>query len=512
MSTLSILFNDFYQLTMSYSYWKNKKYNDMAVFEAYFRRNPFKQEFTIFAGLTRFLQYLNSFHVTDSDIESIKRLLGSNIEEEFYEYIRNLDTRDIEVYAIEEGTIVFPTVPLIQICGPIIGINLVATNAAHFRIAAGDDLILAEFGCRRAQGPDGALSSSLYSYMGGFDSTSNVEAALLFNIPVSGTVSHSYVSSYSRAPVKQGNAFQEKLLQVGLAKLKELENRKIISTSQALESEYEAFAGFASSFPDKYLVIIDTYNVLRSGLPNFCAVALALHQSGHRPIGVRLDSGDLAYLSKMCRLAFHKIAKTYNLPWFSSLTIVASSEITIESIYSMRSQNHEINVFGIGTNLVTCALQPSLGMVYKLVQYKDVPTIKLTEDIQKASIPFKKKSYRLFNKEGFAILDYLSLWDEDIPQPNQQIMCYHPFHVGVKAYVIPSEVQKLDKLVFCQKSSCEYLPDASQIRNKIKINLKKIRCDHLRYTNPTPFKVSLSEKLYNAFHACKNPIPSLEIE
>uniref|UniRef100_A0A6B2FYQ4 nicotinate phosphoribosyltransferase n=1 Tax=Myxobolus squamalis TaxID=59785 RepID=A0A6B2FYQ4_MYXSQ len=178
--------------------------------------------------------------------------------------------------------------------------------------------------------------------MGGFDSTSNVEAASLFNIPVSGTISHSYVSSYSRAPgyrrQTDGNAFHEKLLKVGLTKLKEFENRKIINTSQASESEYEAFVGFASSFPEKFLVIIDTYNVLRSGLPNFCAVALALHQSGYTPIGVRLDSGDLAYLSKMCRLTFNKIASSYNLPWFSSVMIVASNEITIESIYSMKSQ------------------------------------------------------------------------------------------------------------------------------------------------------------------------------
>uniref|UniRef100_A0A6G3MGL8 nicotinate phosphoribosyltransferase n=1 Tax=Henneguya salminicola TaxID=69463 RepID=A0A6G3MGL8_HENSL len=176
----------------------------------------------------------------------------------------------------------------------------------------------------------------------------------------------------------------------------------------------------------------------------------------------------------------------------------------------MNYQKHEINVFGIGTNLVTCASQPSLGMVYKLVENDKNPTFKLSEDILKSYIPFKKMCYRFFNKEGLAVLDYLTLWDEEPPKPMDKILCYHPYHIGVKTYIIPSKIQTLTKLVFTHGSPCQQFKTFENIRNEVKKNVKTIRPDHLRYINPTPYKVSLSEKLYNAHHSCNNNITVLE--
>jgi nicotinate phosphoribosyltransferase len=205
------LLTDFYQISMAYAYWKNKKANCNAVFDLFFRKNPFESEFTIFAGLTECLKYLNEFKFTKSDIEYLRTVLPPHVEDEFYQYLLDLTLDDVQIHAIPEGSLVFPRVPLMTVIGPLLKVqllettllvlvnyaSLVTTNAARFRLAAGNGKILLEFGLRRAQGPDGGLSASKYCYVGGFDATSNVLAGKLYDIPIQGTNAHAFICSYS---------------------------------------------------------------------------------------------------------------------------------------------------------------------------------------------------------------------------------------------------------------------------------------------------------------------------
>lgn len=210
-SIVQPLLTDLYQITMAYSYWKAEKIKDRAVFDLFFRKNPFHGEFAIFAGLGECLKFLEKFRYSDSDIEYLKNVLPQNIEEGFYDFLKCLTAKEVTVYALSEGSVCFPRIPLLRVEGPLIVTqllettlltlvnyaSLMTTNAARYRMAAGNDVSLLEFGLRRAQGPDGALSASKYAYIGGFDGTSNLLAGKLYNIPVKGTHAHSFVTSFS---------------------------------------------------------------------------------------------------------------------------------------------------------------------------------------------------------------------------------------------------------------------------------------------------------------------------
>lgn len=381
------LLTDLYQITMAYAYWKSGKVNDVAVFDMFFRKNPFHGEFTIFAGLEECLKFLNTFHYSESDIEYLKSSLPAAIENEFYEYLFQLGTKDVTLYSIPEGSVAFPRIPLLRVEGPLIIVqllettlltlvnfaSLMTTNAARYRLAAGK-LKLFEFGLRRAQGPDGGLSASRYSYMGGFDGTSNVLAGKLFNIPVKGTHAHSYVTAFSEFSDLQTTTLVPKtggppkdLLELALKWREELVSLFQVLINEVSDGELTAFISFALAFPNTFLALIDTYDVKKSGLLNFCAVALALNDLGYRAIGIRLDSGDLAYLSNVARHFFTEISRIYKLDWFASLMVMASNDVNEETILSLNDQGHSIDCFGIGTHLVTCQRQPALGGVYKMV-------------------------------------------------------------------------------------------------------------------------------------------------
>eukprot|EP00249_Psilotum_nudum_P018573 c26869_g1_i2 orf=263-1912(+) len=418
------LLTDMYQFTMAYAYWKAGKHLDRAVFDLLHRKNPFGGEYTVFAGLEECLRFAAKFHFKETEINYLRTLMPARCEEGFFVYLKSLDCSDVEIYAIPEGSVVFPRIPFIRVEGPLLVVqllettflnlvnyaSLVATNASRYRHVAGKSKCLLEFGLRRAQGPDGGISASKYCYIGGFDGTSNVDAGRRFGIPVRGTHSHAFVSSFmsfdeireKALPSKDGSCICDDFLGLVLhwrCRLQAVESLRGIF-SETNDSELAAFISYALSFPTEFQALVDTYDVRRSGVPNFCAVALALSELGYKALGIRLDSGDLAYLSIEARKMFRVLEEEFGVPGFGNFIITASNDITEGTLDALNKQGHEIDAFGIGTHLVTCYTQPALGCVYKLVEIKDQPRMKLSEEIEKVTIPCKKQCFRLYGNEG----------------------------------------------------------------------------------------------------------------
>ncbi|XP_059623899.1 nicotinate phosphoribosyltransferase 2-like [Cornus florida] len=520
------LLTDLYQFTMAYAYWKGGKQNERAVFDLYFRKNPFGGEYTVFAGLEECIKLIANFNMTEEEIAFIQASLPSTCEDGFYEYLRGIDCSDVEVYAVPEGSVVFPKVPLLRVEGPIAVVqlletpfltlinyaSLVATNAARHRFVAGKSKLLLEFGLRRAQGPDGGIGASKYCYIGGFDATSNVAAGRLFGIPLRGTHSHAFVSSFmspdeiidkSLRSCDGSSACEDfvSLVQAWLSKIKWSHvSRGIFSETN--QSELAAFTSYALAFPRNFLALVDTYDVLKSGIPNFCAVALALNDLGYKAVGIRLDSGDLAYLSCEARKFFCTIEKELRVPGFGKLNITASNDLNEETLDALNKQGHEVDAFGIGTYLVTCYAQAALGCVFKLVEINNQPRIKLSEDLSKVTIPCKKRCYRLFGKEGYPLVDIMTGENEPPPKVGERILCRHPFNESKRAYVVPQHVEELLRCFWpgSPDKLRDELPPLKAIRDRCIRQLEQMRPDHMRRLNPTPYKVSVSAKLYDFIH------------
>lgn len=504
------LLTDLYQLTMAYAYWKAGRHNDRAVFDLYFRKNPFEGEFTVFAGLEEVQRFVSDFHFGREQLDYVRSIMPS-CDGEFYEWLRSVDCSQIRIHAIPEGSVVFPNVPLIVVEGPLAIAqllettmltlvnypSLVATNAARFRLAAGKNKTLVEFGLRRAQGPDGGVSASRYCYLGGFDATSNVLAGRLFGIPVRGTHAHAFVSSFlglndlNDVTITSSSGEKADFVEMVMSCRREL---GFVHTN---EGELASFIAYAQAFPASFLALVDTYDTLRSGVPNFLAVALALHRLGYRPIGIRLDSGDLAFLSRAARKLFREVSERMSVP-FERLAIMASNDLDEATLLSLNQQGHEIDAFGIGTNLVTCETQPALGCVYKLVEVNGQPRIKLSQDLTKVTIPGRKEAFRLIGVEGLALVDLLIQAGEEAPRPGQRILCRHPFAEAKRAYVTPSQVIRLHQCVWDGKAIP--LPSLDEAREHLRQQLATMRQDHLRPLNPTPYKVSVSDRLYEFVH------------
>lgn len=531
---VTALLTDTYQLTMAYAYWRNGTHERKAVFELFFRANPFNGEFTVFAGLEEALRYVSAFAFTEADVKYLRSTsIGANMEVEFFEYLLSLDGSELRVYAQQEGSVVFPRVPLLRVEGPLAVVqllettllclvnyaSLVATNAARHRLVAGADAMLLEFGLRRAQGVDGGVSASRYAYLGGFDATSNVEAGRQFGIPIKGTHAHSYVQSHAgwscvrnpklaAAKAEDGMCddfpalVREKMVQLVCIR----DDMEVdLQWNETNESELAAFTSYALAFPSAFVALVDTYDVLKSGLPNFCAVALALRELGYAALGIRLDSGDLSYLSKRARVFLANVERllgTKIADNLSAVTITASNDIHEEVLYSLRQHGHEIDAFGIGTHLVTCLKQPALGCVYKLVEVDGVPRIKLSEDIGKVTIPGCKNAYRMFSQTGEAIVDVMTRCDEPAPKVGERILCRHPFLESKRAYVVPSKVEPLFHLMWDGARGVNANVDLSLETSRARCaeSIRQLRSDHLRYTNPTPYKVSVSASLYDFIH------------
>lgn len=530
---------------MAYAHWKNNRHNDAAVFELFFRKNPFRGEYTIFCGLDECIKFVSNFSFSSEEIEYLKSTPAlSRCDEGFWKYLQELDCSQVKLYAMREGTVAFPRVPLLVIEAPL-GVgqllettlltlvnypSLIATNAARMVLAAsrrsrGDqsssttlypqqrkDPKCVEFGLRRAQGPDGGFSASKYSAVGGFVATSNVQAGHLLGLAVAGTHAHAFVQAYrSLDEVKDLTCPMEhegddvKLL----PRVLEYRQRLGVAYQATNDGELAAFIAYAAAFPASFLCLIDTYDTLRSGLLNFVLVALVLDDCGYKAKGVRLDSGDLAYYSLECA----KVFASQDRAFFQDVDIVASNDINENVLHSLKEQGHAITLFGIGTNLVTCQAQPALGCVYKLVQINGVPRMKLSQDIAKVLIPGLKNAFRLYGADGWPLLDVMVGKEEEaVPQAGQRFLCRHPFDERKRAYVTPTRVAPLHSLVF-DYGKVEEMPSLTETKQYVQEQLQSLRPDILRYANPTPYKVSVSDALYTFLHnlwQSETPVAELE--
>lgn len=369
------LLTDLYQLTMAYGYWKLGRANQQAVFHLFFRKPPFKGGYAIAAGLQQAVEYLEAYRLDDSDIRYLADLTGNDgqplFEQAFLDELRDLKL-NIDVDAMPEGTVAFGQEPMLRVKGPILQCQLletpllniinfqtlIATKASRIRAAAGDDPVL-EFGLRRAQGIDGALSASRAAYVGGCAATSNVLAGKLFGIPVKGTHAHSWVMSF--------------------------------------DSELESFERYAEVMPNNCVFLVDTYDTLE-GVRQACQVGKRLRKRGHEMVGIRLDSGDLAYLSIEAR-------RILDEEGFPKAAIVASNDLDEHIMENLRNQGAQIAVWGVGTKLATAFDQPALGGVYKLaaIQCEDgswEPKVKLSEQAIKTSIPGMLQVRRFQTEQG----------------------------------------------------------------------------------------------------------------
>lgn len=465
--SLSLL-TDFYQMTMAYAYWKAKVNTKEAVFHMFFRNNPFQGGFTIACGLEYVIDYLENFSFDKTDIDYLASLRGNDekpiFEKGFLDYLGLLKF-ECAVDAVPEGTIVFPHEPLIRVQGPIIQsqiletvllniINfqtLIATKAARMLIASQGEPIL-EFGLRRAQGIDGALAASRAAYIGGCAATSNVLAGKLFGIPARGTHAHSWVMSF--------------------------------------DDEIEAFKEYAKALPNNCVFLVDTYDTLE-GVKRAADAGKWLRRQGHELIGIRLDSGDLAYLSIEAR-------KILDAEGFPDAKIIASNELDENIIASLKDQGAKIAVWGVGTKLITAYDQPALGGVYKLSAVRATGgewkyKVKLSEQAAKVSNPGILQ-VRRYIKSGQAIAD--CLYDQSADLSKGCIMV-DPFDMTRQKRLL-ADYEFRDLLVPVFRGGKRVYPEVTieEARENARQNLEWFHSGVKRFVNPHQFPVGLEKSLY----------------
>lgn len=500
------LLADHYSLTMAYTWWKNNRHECNAVFDYIIRECPFGGEFAIFAGLGDLLDFVDGLKYTEEDLNYVEKIAIPGCDPEFYNWLSGFNTLKTKIYSLKEGSAAFPYIPMIRVEGPIaisqileasiLYLNnfpsLITTNAVRYRMAAGKGKVLYEFGLRRAQN---AIQGSYYAWIGGFDSTSNMFSARDLDIASKGTMAHSLIESFSGLEelssfnIEDSKGKERNFVEMVLKYQKEL------GFEHTNKGELTAFIAYAQAWPKGFLALIDTYSIFDSGIPNFLCVAMALWECGYKPIGIRIDSEDLAYVSRKARKIFMKIDDKYDNN-FTSLNIVGSNNIDEKTLYSLREQDHQFDTLGIGTRFITCRGNSDFGGVYKLVSLDGKPRMKLSDS--KVTIPGQKEAYRLIGSDGKAILDLMTLVGSSVPKAGERIFCRNPFKEREAAYVTPKAVIPLHQLVWDGKRIINESP--ATIKNFVKNQTPLLREDHLRNLNPTPYKVSVTDELYQLMH------------
>ncbi|CUQ07723.1 nicotinate phosphoribosyltransferase [Clostridium baratii] len=458
---------DFYELTMGNGYFEKNIEDKIAYFDMYFRRVPDGGGYCIMAGVEQLIEYLSSLKFTDDDINYLR---SKNIfSEAFLEYLRNFKF-SCDVWAVPEGNPVFPNQPLVTVRGPVVQaqfvetmilltINhqtLIATKANRICRAAKGRTVM-EFGSRRAQGYDGAIYGARAAMVGGCDSTACTIADQRFDIPAVGTMAHSWI--------------------------------------QLFDTEYEAFRTWAEVYPDNCLLLIDTYNVLKSGIPNAIRVFdEVLKPQGKRPTGIRIDSGDITYLSKQCR-------KMLDDAGYSDCKIVVSNSLDEYIITDVLTQGACIDSFGVGERLITAKSEPVFGGVYKLVavekEGKIIPKIKISENNEKITNPGFKKTVRIFDKDSHkAIADLIMLHDEVIDE-SLPLTIFHPIHTWKKKNITNYYVKDLMVKIFDNGKPVYTSPSVMEIREFSNLETEKLWPEVLRFENPHEYPVDLSDNLWS---------------
>lgn len=457
---------DFYELTMAQGYFKKGYKDRISYFDIFYRNVPDGGGFAIFAGLEQLVEYIQNLKFGEREIAYIES--KGIFEPEFVDYLRNFRFTG-DIYSVPEGTPVFPNEPLVIIRAPSIEAQIIETAALIFVnhqsliatkanriVRAAEGRAIMEFGARRAQGQDAAVYGARAAYIGGCTGTSNVMTDIIFGIPALGTMAHSWV--------------------------------------QMFDSEYEAFKAYAQTYPENTVLLVDTYDTLKSGVPNAIRVIREeLVAKGYRNYGIRLDSGDIAYLSKKARRMLDE-AGLYDCK------IVVSNSLDEYLIRDLMLQKAAVDSFGVGERLITSKSNPVFGAVYKLAALEEdgeiVPRIKISENIDKITIPHFKKVYRIFDKKtGKAQADQICLYDEVIDE-TKPLEVFHPLATWKRKVYTDYEAVDLLKPIFIEGKCVYELPEVKEIQ---KYCLEQI--DHLwdevkRFENPHRYYVDLSEKLW----------------
>ncbi len=457
----SALFTDFYELTMAQGYWRRGDGGN-SVFDVFFRRQPFKGGYSVFAGLEPLLRALEDFRFASEDLSWLE---GQGcFEQGFLDYLSGFRFRG-DVWAMSEGELVFPQEPVARIDADLIEAQLVeglilnylnfqsliATKSARVWRASNFGRIM-EFGLRRAQGPDGATAASRAAFLGGAEATSNSLAGRLFDIPVMGTMAHSWVMSFA--------------------------------------DEREAFDAYAEVYPDRTVFLIDTYDTLQSGIRNAIAAGRELAAKG-KNFGVRLDSGDMDYLSR-------EVRKALDAAGFPDASIVVSNELDEEIIEALTDAGAPIDIWGVGTSLVTGGNESAFTGVYKLAAVersgKLEPTMKFSDNPEKQTNPGVKQVWRIYGDSGLAMADLITLAEEEL-EPGRETVLHHPSGDWRLLRAIPAEVRPLLSKVMDKGSIAVELPSLKESRNALRRGMDRFDSTHLRLLNPHVYKVSISQAL-----------------
>lgn len=464
------LMTDLYQLTMMQGYFKNDMINEVAVFDMFYRTNPSNGGFAIACGLEQVVEYIKNINFDDDSIQYLKSL--NLFDDEFLAYLKDFKFTG-DLFAVAEGTVVFPNEPLIRVTAPILEAqfiettilniinhqSLIATKASRVTWAAyGDDVM--EFGLRRAQAPDAGIYGARASIIGGCSSTSNVLAGQLFNVPISGTHAHSWIMSF--------------------------------------KDEYTAFKTYADIYPEKCILLVDTFDTLNSGVPNAIKVFNELKNSGVKltNYGIRLDSGDLSYISSKVRIMLNEAG-------FTDAKIVASSDLDENIISSLKQQGTKINVWGVGTNLITSSDCPAFGGVYKLVATKSkdgvTSKIKLSENADKVTNPGIKKIYRIYDKKTSKIKADLICLEHEVLDEKNHLTIFHPVNTWKKMTLKAGEYYLVELLepVFVAGECVYKNRSVLEIKEFCQNQKDTLWKEHRRLINPHIVPVDLSQELYN---------------
>ena len=461
------LLTDLYELTMMQGYFKNPT-NQTVIFDMFYRNNPNGGGFAICAGLEQMIEYIENLRFTEEDITYLRSL--GIFEEDFLEYLSSFKFTG-DIYAIPEGTVIFPREPMVKVIAPIMEAQLVETailnimnhqsliaTKANRIVRAAQGRAVMEFGSRRAQGADGAVMGSRAAYIGGCVGTACTLSDRDFKIPALGTMAHSWV--------------------------------------QLFDSELEAFRAYAKAYPTNCLLLVDTYNVLKSGVPNAIRVFdEVLKPLGMRPAGIRIDSGDITYLSCKAR-------KMLDEAGYPDCKICASNSLDEYIIRDMIMQGAQVDTFGVGERLITASSEPVMGGVYKLsaIEHPDgtvIPKIKISENVSKITNPCFKGLWRLFDRESDkAIADVITLADEIIDDTRSYDI-FDPEHVWKRKTVENFHAEPMRVKLFEHGKKVYHSPELSQIRAFCEKEVDRLWTEVKRFENPHHYYVDLSPRLWN---------------